>query len=151
MFAVQRTISSDPRLAALIADLDRDLQSRYGAVQALYAPHNAVKDETQPFVIAVDGGGTAIACGSFRPHDDGAVEIKRMFVAPAARRRGVARAVIAELEAWARERGFTAAILETGDRQAEAIALYERCGYTRIPAFGPYVGLPASVCMRKTL
>ena len=152
MFAVRRTTSSDPRLAPLIADLDRDLQSRYGAVQALYAPHNAVKDDAQPFVIALDDDDrTAIACGSFRPYDATTVELKRMFVAPAARRRGVARAVVGELEAWAREQGFTTAILETGDRQGEAIALYERCGYTRIPAFGPYAGLPASVCMRKAL
>jgi len=74
-----------------------------------------------------------------------------MFVAPVERRRGVAKAVIRELEAWAREQGFGAAILETGDRQTEAIALYERCGYTVCPAFPPYVGMPVSVCMRKAL
>ncbi len=150
MFALQRTTGSDPRLVALIAELDADLRSRYGATQALYAPHNHVKDDA-PFVLALDDGGAAIACGSFRPYDASAVEIKRMFVAPAARRRGVARALIGELEAWARERGFAAAILETGDRQTEAIALYEQCGYARTDPFPPYVGLPVSVCMRKAL
>jgi putative acetyltransferase len=150
MFALQRTTGSDARLAALIRELDSDLRSRYGETQALYVPFNSVKDDA-PFVIGIADDDTAIACGSYRPYDASSIEIKRMFVAPAARRRGVAQALIGELEAWAREQGFTAALLETGDRQAEAIALYERCGYARIPAFPPYVGLPVSVCMRKAL
>jgi putative acetyltransferase len=150
MFALQRTTGADPRLPALIAELDRDLRSRYGATQALYAPLNHVKDDA-PFVLGLDDSGTPIACGSFRAYDDAQVEIKRMFVAPAARRRGIAAALLRELEAWARERGFTAAILETGTGQHEAIALYERCGYGHIPQFPPYVGMPVSVCMRKVL
>ena len=153
MFALQRTTGSDPRLPPLIAELDADLRSRYGATQALYAPLNHVKDDTA-FVIAIDSdvaSGAALACGGFRPYDASAVELKRMFVAPAARRHGIAKALIAELEAWAREQGFTAAILETGTAQTEAIALYQRCGYTPIPAFPPYVGMPVSVCMRKAL
>lgn len=150
MFSLARTTGRDARLEALIAELDADLQSRYGEVQALYAPLNHVKDDT-PFVVAVDRDGSTIACGSFRPYDDGTIELKRMFVAPVARRRGVARAVIGELEAWARERGFSTVVLETGHRQHEAIALYERCGYSHIPPFPPYVGMPASVCMRKAL
>jgi GNAT superfamily N-acetyltransferase len=101
-------------------------------------------------VLAVDAG-TAIACGSFRPYDATSVEIKRMYVAPPARRRGIASALLRELEAWARERGFTAAVLETGTGQPEAQALYERSGYKHVDQFPPYVGLPLSVCMRKTL
>jgi GNAT superfamily N-acetyltransferase len=150
MFSLLRTTASDDRLVPLIAELDRDLVTRYGGVQAQYAPLNVVKDDA-PFVLALDDSGAALACGSFRRYDEAAAEIKRMFVAPAARRRGIASAVLGELEAWARRDGFTAVILETGDRQAEAIALYERCGYARIPHFPPYVGMPASVCMRKTL
>jgi putative acetyltransferase len=59
--------------------------------------------------------------------------------------------LIAELDADLRGRGFSSAILETGTGQAEAIALYERCGYGHIPQFPPYVGMPVSVCMRKAL
>ena len=90
MFALQRTTGSDPRLPPLIAELDADLRSRYGATQALYAPLNHVKDDTA-FVIAIDSdvaSGAALACGGFRPYDASAVELKRMFVAPAARRHG---------------------------------------------------------------
>ena len=149
-FSLHRTTGSDARLAPLIGQLDAHLQSRYGEIQAQYVPFNDVKDDS-PFVLALDAAGAPLACGGFRRYDASAAEIKRMFVAPAARRRGIARAVIAELEAWAREQGFTAAVLETGHRQAEAIALYERCGYAHTPLFPPYVGMPASVCLRKTL
>ncbi len=150
MFSLARTTAADSRLPALIAELDADLRGRYGATQALYAPLNHVKDDA-PFVIAIDADGTPLGCGSFRPYDVSSVEVKRMFVAAAARRRGIASAVLGEIESWARERGFGTAILETGTLQNEAIAMYERCGYARIPAFGPYVDLPASVCMRKAL
>lgn len=150
MFSLARTTASDPRLPALIAELDADLQSRYGGIQALYAPLNHVKDDA-PFVLAIDAGGTPVGCGSFRAYDAVAAEVKRMFVAAAARRRGIASAVLGEIETWARERGFATALLETGTLQAEAIALYERLGYEHVPAFPPYVDMPASVCMRKAL
>jgi GNAT superfamily N-acetyltransferase len=150
MFTLVRTTAADSRLPALIAALDADLQARYGGIQALYAPLNHVKDDA-PFVVAVADNGTAVGCGSFRPYDGSTIEIKRMFVAATARRRGIASAVLGELEAWARERGCATALLETGTLQAEAIAMYERCGYTRIPPFPPYVDMPASVCMRKPL
>jgi putative acetyltransferase len=147
---IERTTAADDRLPTLIRALDADLRARYGAVQAEYAPFNHMKDES-PFVVALDETGTVIACGSFRPYDATSAEVKRMFVAEAARRRGVAQAVLAEVERWVRESGFSVAILETGHLQHEAIALYERCGYTRCDAFQPYVGMPASVCMRKPL
>ena len=150
VIALQRTTGDDPRLPALIRQLDANLRANYGAIQAQYAKFNQMKDES-PFVLALDESGAPIGCGSFRPYDDTAAEVKRMFVAEDARRRGVARAVLDELETWAREQGFTATILETGPLQREAIALYERCGYARCDAFGPYVGMAASVCMRKAL
>jgi GNAT superfamily N-acetyltransferase len=65
-------------------------------------------------------------------------EIKRMYVSPDARGRGIGRAVLA-------------ALLETGLRQGEALALYERAGFSRIPAFGEYASSPLSVCMAKDL
>ena len=79
------------------------------------------------------------------------VEIKRMFVLPDCRGRGVARAILAALEAEARRRGYARAILETGNRQTEAIALYHACGYDRIEPFRQYVGSEKSVCFGKNL
>jgi GNAT superfamily N-acetyltransferase len=65
-----------------------------------------------------------------------------MYVAPAARGRGVAKAVLAGLEAAARERGWTTLRLETGPRQPEAMGLYSQAGYRPIEAFGAYVDAP---------
>jgi GNAT superfamily N-acetyltransferase len=83
--------------------------------------------------------------------EPGVGEIKRMYVCPAARGLGIGRAVLDALEAEARALGLTRLVLETGVRQPEAIALYERVGYARIAAFGEYVDSPLSVCMGKDL
>jgi GNAT superfamily N-acetyltransferase len=74
-----------------------------------------------------------------------------MYVAPEERGRGVGRALLAALEAAARALGLSRLVLETGDRQREAIALYRRAGFRDIPPFGEYVGSPLSVCMGKEL
>lgn len=150
MFAIMRTTASDPRLVSLIAALDADLRGRYGEAQADYAPMNLIADGS-PFVIALDPDGAPVGCGTFRPYDATSVEVKRMFVAPTARRRGLAAQILEAVEVWAREEGFATAILETGVRQHEAIALYHRQGYADTAPFGNYVGMPLSLCMRKSL
>ncbi|HEV8184586.1 MAG TPA: GNAT family N-acetyltransferase, partial [Chthoniobacterales bacterium] len=78
-------------------------------------------------------------------------EVKRVYVAPHARRTGVARAIMNVLEQLARETGFTGIWLETGLRQPAAIRLYESLGYTRIAGFGDYKDDPLSVCYGKQL
>ncbi|HKX71843.1 MAG TPA: GNAT family N-acetyltransferase, partial [Acidimicrobiales bacterium] len=78
-------------------------------------------------------------------------EIKRMYTAPAARRRGVSRALLARLETEAVRLGYRRLQLETGDRQPEAIALYESAGYGHIPTYGQYAGDELSVCFAKDL
>jgi putative acetyltransferase len=78
-------------------------------------------------------------------------ELKRMFVAPTARGAGIATSLLAELEAIAEAEDVTRLVLETGPKQPEAIALYEKHGYSAIPNFGPYVGDPLSLCFAKDL
>jgi GNAT superfamily N-acetyltransferase len=80
-----------------------------------------------------------------------AVEVKRMYVVPAARGRGLARTMLAHLERTAAEAGADVVVLETGLRQPEAIALYESSGYRPIPGFGHYRGAPLSRCFAKPL
>lgn len=92
-----------------------------------------------------------IASGAIRRRDDEAAEIKRMYVRPEARGRGISRMILNELEATARRYGYRALVLETGVRQPEAIALYESAGYTTIPNFGFYKDSPLSACYRKEL
>ncbi|MBM3672343.1 MAG: GNAT family N-acetyltransferase [Actinobacteria bacterium] len=93
----------------------------------------------------------AVGCGGLRRIDDSTGEIKRMFVAEAARRRGVAQAVLAELETTARAVGYQRLILETGTAQPEAIALYEADGYESIEPYGVYKSSPLSRCYAKNL
>jgi GNAT superfamily N-acetyltransferase len=79
--------------------------------------------------------GVAICCGGIKRLDQEACELKRMYVIPQARGRGIARMLLAELEDRARAQGYTIARLDTGPKQAGARGLYESAGYVSIPNF----------------
>jgi len=96
-------------------------------------------------------GTEPVACGAIRPLQDRVAEVHRMYVVASARRQGVARALLAALEARAASLGFAILRLETGYRQAPAMALYESCGFRRTAAFGQYLNDPVSVCYEKSL
>lgn len=144
-----RTTSDNPHFAALVAELDADLARRDGIEHGFYAQFNKTAALKQ--VVVLYENDEPIGCGAIRVFDATATEVKRMYTAPAARGKGVATAVLAELEAWAAELGFEKCVLETGKRQPEAIRLYERSGYCRIPNYGPYAGVENSVCFEKML
>lgn len=134
----------------LLAALDADLLARYPG-----EPINGINaDEFRAsggyFVVARWKSQLA-GCGAFRPLDPSTVEIKRMFVRPQFRGRGIARAMMNALESEARRRGYGRSILETALRMPEAIALYRSCGYAEIAPFGQYVGSARSVCFDKAL
>ena len=99
-------------------------------------------------------GERLIGCGALRPIELGSAataEIKRMFVTPAERGRGVARAILSALEQRAVEFGYRRLVLETGDRQPEAVGLYEHAGYRRCACYGQYAERDWSVCFEKSL
>ena len=144
-----RTTSENPDFQQLVALLDQDLAERDGAEHAFYAQFNKVA-AIKHVVVAYDND-APVGCGAFKEFDAGSVEIKRMFVQPAHRGQGIAQAVLAELERWAGELGYASCVLETGKKQPEAIALYERSGYAYIPNYGQYVGVENSVCLQKAL
>ena len=130
---------------------DADVQRLTGQQQAEIRARYGGKEEpgTKPsaadvtvVLVARDEDGTPLGCGALRDLGDGVAEVKRMYVLPAARGRGVSKAVLAALEDAARERGWTTLRLETGPRQPEAIGLYTSAGYRPIDAFGAYVGDP---------
>jgi putative acetyltransferase len=150
--SVQRGDILSPAARVLIEALNAELAGRYpepGATHFRLDP-DEVADGHGAFLIA-SSGGRPVGCGAVRRIEMGTGEIKRMYVSPDARGRGVGRAVLAALEAEARALGITRLVLETGLRQGEALALYERAGFTRIPAFGEYVSSPLSLCMAKDL
>jgi GNAT superfamily N-acetyltransferase len=149
---IARTSLADPVARALIARLDAELSARYPEEGATHFRLDAEEvDPGQGGFLVARLDGAPVGCGAVRRLDGDAAEIKRMYTAPEARGRGVARALLAELEAVARGLGVARLLLETGTRQAEAIGLYEGAGFTRIPAYGEYVGSPLSVCYGKPL
>lgn len=134
---------------ALIAQLDEDLLARYprDAIHGL-RPHEVYAGDL--YFIVARLGGVPVGCGALRVLGAGAGEIKRMFVVPEFRGRGIARRILSNLEGEAARRGYRVLRLETGTRQPEALALYRSSGYVDIAAFGEYVGNPFSVCLEKT-
>ncbi|RZK90816.1 MAG: GNAT family N-acetyltransferase [Hymenobacter sp.] len=149
MLHLVRTTSENPDFRALVQLLDQDLAERDGAEHSFYAQFNTIAQLAH--VVVAYQGEAPVGCGAFKPFEANTVEIKRMYVQPAHRGQGVAQAVLAELEHWAGELGITHCVLETGQKQPEAIALYQRCGYAFIPNYGQYVGVANSVCLQKAL
>ncbi|GIH29458.1 N-acetyltransferase [Acrocarpospora phusangensis] len=109
-----------------------------------------VLDPRISFVVAWSAG-EAIGCAALQPLEPGVGELKRMYVKPAERGRGVARAMLAEIETMAAAGGVTALRLETGRTFDDVIALYTGAGFVPIPLFGPYVGNTQSACFEKPL
>lgn len=141
-----------PTARALIEALNAELSSRYPEEGANHfrLEANEVGSGRGAFLIAWRSA-RPVGCGALRRIDERTGEIKRMYVVPDERGRHVGRAVLAALELEARRLGLTRLVLETGERQHEAIALYERAGFARIPPFGEYVDSPLSVCMGREL
>jgi putative acetyltransferase len=136
----------------LIAALDAGLSELYPAEQRfgpnLKAEH--LEDGRGRFLVAREGG-RAIGCGAIRLIDPSTAEAKRMYVEPDRRGRGVGSAVLASLEAAARELGVHRLVLETGVHQGTAISLYRRAGFTEIDCWGAYASSPTSICFQKNL
>ncbi|AIE84553.1 GNAT family N-acetyltransferase [Fimbriimonas ginsengisoli] len=145
----KRTDSGDPGFQSLVERLTRFLSVLNGENDAFYTQHN--KTDNLPTVVVAYAGAEPVGCGAFRWVRDGVVEIKRMYVDPDHRGRGVGAQVLRELEAWAAEAGASTAILETSKRLQSAVRLYQRSGYRVIENYGPYVGVHDSVCMEKIL
>jgi ribosomal protein S18 acetylase RimI-like enzyme len=153
-----RTVPYDhPDAARLVGEVQQEYVRRYGGQDttptdpAEFAPPQGL------FVVGYVDGWPAV-CGGWRIHDgdephfaDGDAEIKRMYVTPSQRGRGLARALLAELERTAVDAGRRRMVLETGYAQPEAIGLYLSCGYSEITKFGQYRDSAGSVCYGKQL
>jgi GNAT superfamily N-acetyltransferase len=134
----------------LLADMRADALRRYGDAidRSAPPPPNEPLVQRSAFLIArLDG--KPVGCAALRPMDVEIAEVKRMYVTPAVRRRGIARRLVAELENRAIKFGYTILRLETGNRQPEAVALYESCGFRRIALYGCHIGDPLSICLEK--
>ena len=93
----------------------------------------------------------AVGCGAIKKFDANAVEVKRMFVLPEKRGKGISQKILQELETWAKELGYKSCVLETGKRQVEVVKFYKKCNYKIIPNYGQYQKLENSICFEKVL
>ncbi|SIT82963.1 GNAT family N-acetyltransferase [Pontibacter indicus] len=149
MLHLIRTNSDHKDFINLVRHLDAELAERDGAEHAFYAQFNKI-DKIKYVVVAYEDE-KPVGCGAIKEFEPGTVEVKRMFVFPQFRGKGIAGKVLAELERWAAELSFNKCILETGLKQPEAIALYRKSRYSRIPNYGQYAGVENSVCFEKLL
>ena len=101
------------------------------------------------FVVVRDEAGEPVACGGIVRFDETRAELKRMYVLPHARGRGLGRLVLDELEEQARAFGYTGVVLETGDQSVVALGLYRSSGYEPIPCYGVYAHRGLSLCLEK--
>jgi putative acetyltransferase len=147
---IESRTSLDPELATLVIAQQREIREIDGGVNTtVFAPH----DDAAYLVAVVNG--RAVACAAWQAAgggpDDDVAELKRMYVRPAFRGRGIARQLIVAVEEEALAAGRPVIRLETGTYMPAAIALYRSSGYVPIPAYGAYAGNPYSVCFQKRL
>jgi len=149
MIALHRTNADNLDFGTLVRLLDAYLAVMDGDEHSFFAQFNK-RDQLEHVVVAYENG-IPLGCGALKEFEPGVMEVKRMYVVPDGRRKGVASAVLRDLENWARELMYKKCILETGHRFQDAVGLYEHNGYHRIPNYGQYAGVEASVCFEKAL
>ena len=145
---IRWTHNLDLDFLCLAHQLDEHLALLNGDLQAAFAPHNLLDMHTQITVLYEDN--MPVACGALRLHADGSAELKRMFVVPTYRRKGLARQLLCVLESRAQLLACHMLVLETNPLLIGAVALYRSFGFVPIDAFGPYRDLP-SLCMGKLI
>lgn len=149
MIFSKRTNSEDPDLPVLIKQLDEELAVTDGEDHAFYDQFNKL-DRIKNFIILYQDE-LPVGCGAFKEYESGIAEVKRMYVRPENRGKGLASLILNELEKWATELSFQTCVLETGIRQNAAIRLYKKNGYSKIPNYGQYTGVEESLCFEKVL
>jgi putative acetyltransferase len=144
-----RTDSHNEDFIELMKLIDADLAIRDGEDHSFYAQFNKI-DLIKYAVVAYENN-IPWGCGAIKAFDAGTMEIKRMYVKPESRGKGIASKILSELEAWVVELAYKKCILETGVKQPEAIRLYIKNGYHRIPNYGQYSDIIGCLCFEKEL
>lgn len=149
MTSIIRTDSTNPDFQKLVKALDSELAERDGEEHGFYSQYNKIDAIKQAVVLYYNE--QPVACGAIKPYSPTSAEVKRMYTLPQYRGKGLAAQVLNELEQWAARLGFEKCILETGKKQPEAIALYQKSSYTLTPNYGQYAGVDNSVCFEKSV
>src|SRR6516225_334767 len=150
---IRRSMLASPNAVQLITALNSELMATFhepGANHFSLSGEQVVEGEGAFLIAYLDD--LAVGCGALRRLDEATAELKRMYVDPSVRGRGIGRALLDALEREARMLGVIRIVLETGTRLARAIKMYEAAGYVRIPLFGEYLSSPeTSLCFGKSL
>jgi len=149
MITLTRTNSDNKDFIALVKLLDAELAELDGDEHVFYAQLNKT-DKIKHVILAYEND-KPISCGAIREYSPTSTEVKRMYTVRQSRGKGIATKVLIALEKWASELSYQKCILETGWRQPDAIRLYEKNGYKRIPNYGKYAGIANSVCFEKEI
>jgi GNAT superfamily N-acetyltransferase len=141
---------ADPLVQHLVERVQQEYVVRYGGRDAAEVEPGEFEPPLGLFLVAsVDG--TPAGCGGWRTVAEGRAEIKRVYVEPAFRRRGLAQLIVDALEDSAAGAGHRSIVLNSGDRQPEALSLYRSAGYRPVPGYGPYACSPGAVFLGKDL
>ena len=138
MLSFQRVPAGEPPATDLVAAMVAEMATIYGPIDVPGMPSATPADFAPPhgtFLVGFDDEGAPVCGGGVKRLDGEAAEIKRMYVVPSARGRGLARVLLAALEDAARDLGYTVVRLDTGPRQPHAQRLYEASGYRPIGNF----------------
>lgn len=149
MLTLIRTNSENKNFQNLVLELDKDLAKKNGDTNDFFAQYNKT-DLIKNVVVALNDY-LPVGCGVMKEFDNSTMEIKRMYVTIEMRGKGVAVAVLNDLESWAKELGYKKCVLETGDKMLEAIGLYKKSGYKIIKNYGQYENIESSICFEKEL
>jgi putative acetyltransferase len=144
-----RTNSSNEDFVFLVKQLDEDLKKRDGDLNVFYSKFNKIDNINHVIVCYLNH--EPIGCGAIKKFNDIATEMKRMFVVPTQRGKGISALILKELETWAKDLNYKKCVLETGKKQVEANALYLKNGYIRTENYGQYAGIENSMCYEKIL
>jgi GNAT superfamily N-acetyltransferase len=147
MIDIRRTSSDNQDFIELVKLLDADLAKRDGEDHSFYSQFNKI-DKIKYVLVAYENN-IPVGCGAIKEYGADTMEVKRMYVRPESRKKGIAARILSQLELWAGELSYTRCILETGKKQPEAIELYKKNGYQIIPNYGQYAGIENSLCFEK--
>ncbi|WP_344489256.1 GNAT family N-acetyltransferase [Glycomyces endophyticus] len=149
-FTLSRTPYSSPVARALCGEVQAEYVVRYGEGDMTELADADFEPPNGDFIVVYDEAGEPVGCGGWRSHGEDA-EMKRVFVRASARRQGLAKRIVAAVEASAAAAGRKRVILETGPMQPEAVAMYGLLGYTPVPAFGYYGQEEGSIHLGREL
>jgi len=148
-FKIKTANANSREIISLSDELHKELEDFYG--KGIIESFKEENDEMLTFYIAYDDNGTAAACGALKHFDETTAEIKRMYVKPEYRGRGISKKILLKLEYHAREFHYQRLVLETGLKQPEAMNLYSKFEYTPIKCYGRHADDPDSRCFEKLI